>query len=183
MLLHVLRHVNTHHGPLIVEQEFGQGSCQFRFPNTGWSQEKEAGQGTIGVLQSSTRTTNRVRDGSQRVLLSYHAFTQAILHRDQLLHFALHQPGDGDMRPFRDDFRNIFSIDLFLEHTGTLDVCELGLQLMDTFLQLRNGSIAQPRHFFVVILAFSPLQFHLCLLQFLVQAANILDGFAFAFQR
>src|SRR2546427_2118884 len=45
VLLHVLRHINTNQGPLIVKEEFGQGACQFRFPNTGWSQEHEAGQG------------------------------------------------------------------------------------------------------------------------------------------
>ena len=67
------------------------------------------------------------------------------------------------MRPLGDNLGNVLGIDLFLQHACFLDAGELRLQLVDPFLQFRNGSVAQLCHFFVVILALSPFQCNLCL--------------------
>ena len=85
----------------------------------------------------------------QRLLLSHDALAQAVFHRDQLLHFALHQPGDGDMRPLRDDLCNILGIDLFLEHTPTLtlDAGELRFRLTQLLLQPWKRPMPQFRRF------------------------------------
>src|SRR5260221_1975558 len=181
--LHVLGHVDPNECPLIVEQEFSQGACQLRLPHTGWPQEHEAGQGAIGVLQSSARTTNGIGDRLHGLVLPNDALAQPILHRQQLLHLPLHELRDRDMGPLANDLRNILGIDFFLEHARTPSARQLRLHLMNTLLQLRNGSVAQARHFLIVIRAFGLLQRYLGLLQLLLQAANLLDGFAFALQR
>ena len=87
------------------------------------------------------------------------------------------------MRPLRDNLCNVLGIDFFLEHASALDSRAPGLHLADTLLQLRNGFIAQSCHFFVVVLAFGPLKRYLGLLQLLLQAAILLDGFAFTLKR
>ena len=75
-------------------------------------------------MQASARTANGVRDNLQCQVLSNNTFTQAILHLEQLLYLGLHQPGDGNMRPFRDNLGDILSVDLFFEHTRALQIDE-----------------------------------------------------------
>ncbi len=41
VLLHVLAHVNAHHGVLVVEQEFGQGASGFGFAPAGRAKKNE----------------------------------------------------------------------------------------------------------------------------------------------
>ena len=45
------------------------------------------------------------------------ALTQAVLHRDQLLHLAFEHLGDGDAGPLGDDGGDVFFVYLFLEHS------------------------------------------------------------------
>ena len=52
VLLHVLRHVDTHHVLFVVKQELGQRAGQLRFANARWPQENEAADGPFGVLQA-----------------------------------------------------------------------------------------------------------------------------------
>ena len=49
VLLHVLAHVQAHHGPLGVEQVHGQGPGELGFPDPRGSQEHEAGYRTLRV--------------------------------------------------------------------------------------------------------------------------------------
>src|SRR5260221_20349 len=135
------------------------------------------------LMHASARTTNGIGDRLHGLVLPNDAPAQPILHRQQLLHLPLHELRDRDMGPLGNDLRNILGIDFFLEHARTPSARQLRLHLMNTLLQLRNGSVAQARHFLIVIRAFGLLQRYLGLLQLLLQAANLLDGFAFALQR
>src|SRR5256885_2169149 len=94
MFFHILGHVDTYHSLLVVEEEGGQSACQFGFANAGWTQEEEACQGSVRILQTSTRTANGIGDDLQRRVLAYYAFAQTVLHLQQFLHLGLHQPGD-----------------------------------------------------------------------------------------
>ena len=40
---------------------------------------------------------------------------QPLLHANQLLDFAFHQPADRDVRPLRDDLGDVFLVHFFLE--------------------------------------------------------------------
>ena len=87
------------------------------------------------------------------------------------------------MCPLGDDLGNILGIDLFFEHTRSLDTGQPGFHLLNTLLQFWNGPVAQSRHNFIVILALSFLQVDLGLLKFFLQTTNLLNRFAFAFER
>ena len=50
VLLHVLAHVQAHHGLLGVEEELGQGPGQLGLAHPGGAQENEGTQGPVGVL-------------------------------------------------------------------------------------------------------------------------------------
>ena len=134
MLLHVLGHVDAHHGLLVIEEELCQRARQFGFADAGWPQEDEACQWSMGVLQSGARTTNGVGDDLQGKLLAHDTLTQAVLHDEQLLYLGFHEPGDGNMRPLGDDIRDILGIYLFLEHTRTFEVGQLRLHLLNLSL-------------------------------------------------
>src|SRR3972149_6610385 len=60
MLLHVLRHVEAHHGLLVVEEELRQGPGQLRFPHSGGTEEDEAAERPIWILQAGARPAHRV---------------------------------------------------------------------------------------------------------------------------
>src|SRR5260370_493005 len=110
------------------------------------------------------------------------ARAQAILHREQLLHLGLHQLGDGNVRPLRDDLGNVLHVYLFFEHARPLEAGQLRLHLLDTSLQVLDGTMAQSRHSLVVILAFGVLHVNLCLLKLLLQLPDLLHRLAFALQ-
>src|SRR6266487_5549319 len=82
VLLHILRHVDTHQRLLIVEEELRQGTRHLRFTDARWPKEEEAGERSVGILQTCTRTADRIRDDFQGAILSNHALAEAILHRE-----------------------------------------------------------------------------------------------------
>src|SRR5665811_1484525 len=61
VLLHELAHVNAEHGLLVVEHELGQGPGELRLPHPGGSQEDEAPDGAVGVLQAGPGPAEGVR--------------------------------------------------------------------------------------------------------------------------
>ena len=101
---------------LVVEEELGERARQLGLADAGWAQEDEAAERTIGVLQAGPRAADRVRDGLNGLVLADDALVQPLLHVDELLDLALHQPADRDVRPLADDFGDVFLVDLFLQH-------------------------------------------------------------------
>src|SRR5262249_13061462 len=56
-----------------------------------------------------------VRDGADRLRLTNHAPTKALLHLDELLDLALEEPRHRDAGPLCDDLGDILLVDLLLE--------------------------------------------------------------------
>ncbi len=88
MFLHVLRHVDTHHGVFIIEKELGQGFCKLGFPDTGGAEKYERSHRPPGILQACPCASDRIRYGSQRIILSQYALAQAIFHVNQFLNLS-----------------------------------------------------------------------------------------------
>src|SRR5579859_7443770 len=88
VLLHILGHVDAHHGLLIIEEKLGQGAGQLGFTDAGGPQEEEAGQRSV-----------RIGENFQRSILANDALAQVIFHVEQLLDLSLHQFRDRDMGP------------------------------------------------------------------------------------
>ena len=61
MLLHEFRHVDAHHGVLVVEQKLGERLAQLGLADAGRAQEQERADRTIGILQARPRAPYRAR--------------------------------------------------------------------------------------------------------------------------
>ena len=111
MLLLILRHVDTCHHRLIVEEVLGQCLCQFSLTDTRGAEEDERGDRTLRVLQSGTRATYGIGNGRDGFVLTDDTTVQFIFEMEQFLAFALHHLRDGDARPARDDLCDVVGSD------------------------------------------------------------------------
>ncbi len=77
VLLHVLGHVEPHHGLLVVEEELGQRPRRLGLPDAGGAEEDERADGAVRVLQPGARAPHRRRDRLDRLLLPDHPLRAA----------------------------------------------------------------------------------------------------------
>ena len=70
MALHVLGHIDTHHGVLITEHGFSQRLAQLRLAHAGGTQEQERTDGTMGILQAHTAAADGTGHGGHGVILT-----------------------------------------------------------------------------------------------------------------
>ena len=120
MLLHVLAHVDTHHGGLVVEEELGQGLGEFGLADAGRPKEEERSGGSVGVGDTCPGAPYRVGDAPNRTILADEALMDALLHVQQLLLLALHHASHRDAGPRRDDLGDVGARDLLGDHPGGL---------------------------------------------------------------
>ena len=62
VLLHVLRHVDADHRPLVVEQEVGERARQLGLADAGGAEEQERADRPVGVGEPGARPADGVRD-------------------------------------------------------------------------------------------------------------------------
>ena len=108
VFLHVFAHVDPDHGLLVIEQKFRERARQFRFPHPGWPKENERTDRAILVLQSGARSTDRVGHCFDRCILADDALMQMFLEPEQFFPLTFLQPRHRNVRPTRDDLRDIF---------------------------------------------------------------------------
>ena len=111
----------------------GQRARQFGLADAGRSQEDEAADGTVGVLQSRARAQHRLGDRLHRLVLADHPLVQFLFQVQQLLQLAFQQLGDRDMGPAAHHFGDVLLVDLFLEQA---DLPLLAGEVRFGFLQL-----------------------------------------------
>src|SRR3712207_435547 len=114
--LHVLGHVQTDHGVLVVEEVLGQGASELRLADTGRAEKDEAADGTLRVREAGARFPDRFRDGDHGRVLANHALVEGLFHREQPLRLILEHPRDGDAGMGANDPR-----DLLAPHGGVFD--------------------------------------------------------------
>src|SRR6195256_39104 len=73
VLLHVLRHVDTHHRLIIVEQKLRQGPGGLGLTDAGRTEENERSDRTVGILKTGTRTANGICYCTYRFILADYA--------------------------------------------------------------------------------------------------------------
>ncbi len=119
VLLHVLAHVYPHHGVFVVEQELGKcpGCLRLSYPRR--SEEDEAAQRPVRILQSGARAAYSVRYCGQRVVLTHQPHSKALLHVEQFLDLTLHHAAHGHTGPSANYLGDVVLVD-FLAHEGVL---------------------------------------------------------------
>ena len=143
MLLHVLRHVETHHRALVIEQEVGEGFCGLGLAHTGRAKEQETPDRTIGILQTRTRAPHRVGNRRDGITLPDDAMRQFILELREPLTFRFEHALHRNPGPLRDYGRDVVVADLLLEEsTPAVTHRHILRRLREVALQLRNPPIA-----------------------------------------
>ena len=89
VLLHELRHVDTHHRLFGVEQELGERLAQLGLAHAGRAEEQERAVRPVGVRKTGARTPDRIRHGTDGLGLPDHALGQLLFHAQQFLLLAL----------------------------------------------------------------------------------------------
>ena len=143
-LLHVLAHVDPDHRLVVVEHELGERPGELGLADARRPQEQERPDGPLGVLEPGTRATNGVGHGLDGLVLADHAIVEPLLHVDELLELALHQAGDRDAGPGRDDLGDVVGRDLLLEQrAGALERGDRRLLLGQPVGQLSGLAVLQ----------------------------------------
>ena len=115
MSLPVLAHVYLDQGILVLKQELGHGLGELGFANATRAEEDEATDGTPRVLQPRARPANRVRDGSDCLILANNPLAQMLLHVQQARRLGLLQATDGDASPHSDDLGDVVFVYDFIK--------------------------------------------------------------------
>ena len=110
--------------------------------------------GRLRVLEPGTRAADGVGHGLDGLVLADDAIVEPLLHVDELLELALHQAGDRDAGPGRDDLGDVVGRDLLLEQrAGALERGDRRLLLGQAVGQLAGLAVLQLRGAAVVGLA------------------------------
>ena len=176
VLLLVLGHVDPDHRLLVVEEKLGQRPGELRLADAGWPEEQEAAERPMRVLQAGSRAANGIRHGVDRFVLPDDPVVQAILHMNELLDFALHQPTHGDVGPLAHHVSDVLLVDLFLEHPlALLEIGQLRFDRLDPLLELGHRSVLQLRRFGVVAAALRAFDVQPHPLELLTKRPRLLD--------
>src|SRR5205823_14462738 len=114
-----------------------------RLPDTGRTQEQERADRPVRILQPGPRAADRVRDGIDGLVLADHPAMEVLFEVDELLYLALHQAGDRDPGPGRDDLGDVLLGDLLVQHLPlALELLELGVPRVELPLELDEAAVA-----------------------------------------
>ena len=116
VLLAVLRHVDAHHGVLVVEEELGERLRELGLADAGRAEEQERAGRPVRVADAGARAAHGIRDRLDGLLLPDQALAELGLEVQQLLGLALQEPADRDAGPRRDDGGDVFVGDLVVDH-------------------------------------------------------------------
>lgn len=145
VLLAVLRHVDTDHRPLVVEEEVRERLGQLGLADTGRAEEEEGAGGAVRVGDAGAGAADGVGDRPYGLGLADQPLAELLLHPQELLGLALQQTAGRDAGPGADHIRDVVGTDLLLDH-GLLGRLLLGLgggRLLQRLLHARDLAVEQ----------------------------------------
>ena len=175
VLLAILRHVDTHHGAFVIEEESGQCLGQLRLTHTRRAEEQERTQRTVRVGNARAGTTHSIRHRLHSHFLADHLGGQFLFHGQQFLGLALHHLASRNARPRGHDLGDGVGGDFLRDHRVVGAVCNVGFGVGYFLFQFGNAAIAQLSHLAVVTVALSDFGFLAQPLQFLLCATHLVD--------
>src|SRR5712691_7412713 len=176
VLLHVLRHVDPHERPLIIEQELGERFRGLGFPDARRAQEDERAGGAMRILESRARAPHGIGDGRERFLLPDDAPAQLLLELEQPRLLRLEHLGDRNARPLGHDIGDVLRVHLFLQVLPLLlDLCQPLLELLDLLFDGGKPPIADLRRFLEIAAARRQLGLRTQLLELGLLRLDLLD--------
>ncbi len=163
MLLHELRHIDTHQGLFGIEEECGQRLAQLGFAHPGGTEEQEGTIGSVGIGQAGTGAPDSIGYGFDGFILPYHPLMQGCLHFQQLFTLAFQHLGYRDAGPLGYDFSDLL-LSYFIAQQFHFHHFRLRCHVQLLF-QFRNTAILQLGHFGQIATAAGLLQIDSSLLQ------------------
>ena len=112
MPLHVFGHIDPDHSVLVTEHGLCQRLAQLRLAHAGGTQEQEATNGSLGVLQTHTATADGPGHSLYSLVLTHHTLMKDILHVQQALALVLCQTGHWDTGPTRHHSGDVLGVDV-----------------------------------------------------------------------
>ena len=148
--LHILTHIDTDHGILIVKQGFCQGLGQLRLADAGGAEEQEASDGFGRILDAGFRPDDGLRHLFHRLVLADDSLVKRIIQVQGLLPLALVQLRYRNAGPLGDNPGNLV-LGHALVHEVQILVLNLLLFLRQLPLQLRQTSVLELRRLVQVV--------------------------------
>ncbi|EAP78060.1 hypothetical protein ISM_07185 [Roseovarius nubinhibens ISM] len=140
MFLHELRHVDAHHGAVVVKEELGHRLGELGLADTGRPEEQERAQRPVLVIEPGARPAHRIGHGLHRLVLADHPTMQVLFHPQKLLALALEHLCRRNPGPAFDHLRDLLGPHRLFDH----DAIGLGtLGLRQLLFQPRNHAIAE----------------------------------------
>ena len=112
VLLRELGHIELDKGILVTEEELGEGLGQLGLTHAGRAGEDERATGTVRILQTRARTTDRLGESLDGLVLTDDALVQLVFHLEQLRGLGLGEAHDRDTGRHGQDLGDLLIPDL-----------------------------------------------------------------------
>ena len=112
VLLRELGHIQLDESVLVAEEELGEGLGQLGLTHTGRTGEDERATGTVRILQTRARTTDRLGESLDGLVLADDALVQLVFHLEQLRGLSLGEAHDRDAGRHGQDLGDLLIPDL-----------------------------------------------------------------------
>ena len=164
-LLLILTHIDTRDHVLVIEQVVRKRFRQFCLTDTSCTQEDETTDRSFGVLKPCSRSTDRITNRLNGLILTDDTLMQFFLQMQQLITLALHHLRYRNTRPASNYFGDIVFIDFLFNQGLITDRVQRVLCALDISFCGRNLTIANLRYFTIITFA-------LCYLRLMFQGLD-----------
>ena len=107
VLLHVLGHIDTNHGVLVIEEILCEGLGELRLTDTGRTHEEERTDRSCRILDAGLRTLDGLDDLLHRLVLANQALVDLVPEMQHLRTLGLVQLRYRDAGPAADDLSDL----------------------------------------------------------------------------
>src|SRR3990167_622260 len=116
MLLHVLRHVNSHKRLLVIKQKFSESARELGLADSGWPQKHKRTDRAIFLADSRARSPDPAWDFDKRPALPPTAFLKRLFHANKFFSFFLKHAFHKNSCPSLHNARDFLFPHFFFKH-------------------------------------------------------------------
>ena len=178
VFLHILTHIDPNHIRFIIEQSCCKRFGQFRFSDTGRSQEQERTDGLRRILDPGLGTDNGLRYLGHTLILTDDSLMKLVCQMERLIPLALVELCHRNSGPAGNDPCDLILGNGLMNQRQILafDLLFLDLQL---FLQLRQFAVTDPSGFFQFVVPLCDFRLAVQIIDLLTKLPKLLHRILF----